>query len=197
MSFKKIENTFLSSANLSYVLSAYATIALIAYGSVLRFAGIFGLSAAFAFFAYCSFRPVLMWLRCGNPNKCIKQITRTVLETLYAIDIVKTRLNAVRIKSESTNEITILRVSNLPQDETSAVVNAVREILDPIENPRYILVRRQTWKNLRQTDYRKYVGDCDIVYTRNIEGRKLLLKAKGASYSSSFKREKSSLAKRI
>ena len=159
-----------------------------------------------------------MWLRCGNPNKCIKQITRTVLETLYAIDIVKTRLNAVRIKSESTNEITILRVSNLPQDETSAVVNAVREILDPIENPRYILVRRQTWKNLRQTDYhavpsiisakretveifaglwRKYVGDCDIVYTRNIEGRKLLLKAKGASYSSSFKREKSSLAKRI
>ncbi len=218
LSFKKIENTFLSSANLSYVLSAYAIIALIAYGSVLRFAGIFGLSAAFAFFAYCSFRPVLMWLRCGNPNKCIKQITRTVLETLYAIDIVKTRLNAVRIKSESTNEITILRVSNLPQDETSAVVNAVREILDPIENPRYILVRRQTWKNLRQTDYhavpsiisakretveifaglwRKYVGDCDIVYTRNIEGRKLLLKAKGASYSSSFKREKSSLAKRI
>ena len=91
-------------------------------------------------------------------------------------------------------------------------------IVDPIENPRYILVRRQTWKNIRQADYhavpsiisakretvetfaglwRRYVGDCDIVYTRSIEGRKLLLKAKNASYSSALKRGNARLTKRI
>ena len=218
LAFHKIDNRLWSLANLSYILSFYFLIAAGSYIYVLQRAGIFGLAAAAGIFAYFSFRPALMWLRCGNPNKYIRQIARTVIETLYSMDIVKTRLDTVRIKSETSGDMSCLQISNLPQDETSAVINAIREIVDPIENPRYILVRRQTWKNIRQADYhavpsiisakretvetfaglwRRYVGDCDIVYTRSIEGRKLLLKAKNASYSSALKRGNARLTKRI
>ena len=218
LALHKIDNRLWSLANLSYILSLYFLIAAGSYIYVLQRAGAFGLAAAVGIFAYFSFRPALMWLSCGNPNKYMRQIARTVIETLYSVDIIKTRLDTVKIKSETSGGMSCLQISNLPQGEISVVINAIREIVDPIENPRYILVRRQTWKNIRQADYhavpsiisakretvetfaglwRRYVGDCDIVYTRSIEGRKLLLKAKNASYSSALKRGNARLTKRI
>ena len=78
------------------------------------------------------------------------------------------------------------------------------EFLDPIENPRYIFIRKGMKGKLQTTDYHaipaiigqkkentdifkglwnKYIGDCDVVYTRSIEGRKLLIKARKEAFS--------------
>lgn len=214
LALDKIKNSFWSFANLTYILMFNSVIALIVYGNGLQRCGIYGAIAAFSLFSFLSFRPTLMWIRCGNPNRYMRQIARTVIETLSAMDIVKTRLDSIAIKSETIGEATYLRVANLPQDETNIVINAIREIMDPIENPRYIIVRQRNWHNILQTDYHavpsvvsskrenveifkdlwyKYVSDCKVFYTRNIEGRKLLLKAKNCAYSSAVRKKKSIL----
>ena len=87
-------------------------------------------------------------------------------------------------------------------------MDAMKKIVGKIDNPRYIIVRKSLFiRMLSQKDYhavpdvlgrnKKYaaeffkqwkyfVGRADIVYTRNIEGRKLLLQAKMNALSSAL-----------
>jgi hypothetical protein len=95
--------------------------------------------------------------------------------------------------------------TNLPADENNLFIHALQEFLDPIDNPRYLLIRRgSSFGRFRQTDYfavpavmsqnrkdadrflalwQKYIGDGEVIYTRNVEGRRLLLKARKDAFS--------------
>ena len=78
------------------------------------------------------------------------------------------------------------------------MLRALRETLSPIDNPRYLPARRKIWRILRE-DYfavpdalarkkevaeffaqrwRRLVGPVQLVFTRTLEGRKLLLRAR-------------------
>ena len=102
--------------------------------------------------------------------------------------------------------------TNLPAQENNLFIQALQELLDPVDNPRYLLVTHNKFKGkIMQTDYfpvpailsakksgiemfktlwEKNIGECELVYTRNTEGRKLLLKARKDA-SSAMKRERS------
>ena len=54
-------------------------------------------------------------------------------------------------------------------------------------NKRYVDLFKQLWK--------RYIGDCEIVYTRNVEGRKVLLKARKHAFSASNKKRSKRLSK--
>ncbi len=81
-------------------------------------------------------------------------------------------------------------------------------MLDPIANPRYLLVRTSLFGRIRRSDYhavpreiarrrdfadyfermwRKYVGSAEVVYTRRRSGRRLLLKARAHSLSGALR----------
>ena len=85
------------------------------------------------------------------------------------------------------------------------------EFLNPIENPRYLFIRKGKMNKMQTTDYhaipaiigqkkenadmfkflwKKYIGECDVVYTRSIEGRKTLVKARKEAFSSLVRDEK-------
>lgn len=89
------------------------------------------------------------------------------------------------------------------------LMQALAEILGPVQNPRYLLVRKTSlgWK--RRVDYhavpavlgarkgfaeafanlwRRHVGASDLVFTRVPEGRRTLLRARAASFASGFQR---------
>jgi len=91
--------------------------------------------------------------------------------------------------------------------ERSIFLEALQEVLGPIENPRYILVRKSLLGWLVRKDYHTvpaplgrnkdlaeyfqkmwstHVGPTDLVYTRTPEGRRFLLKARTRSMSHSF-----------
>jgi len=93
--------------------------------------------------------------------------------------------------------------------EKSLFLDSMQEILGPIGNPRYIMVRKTPLGRLIRKDYHvvpqvlgrnkelaehfrkmwaKYVGTTELVYTRNVEGRKVLLKARGHALSTSFQK---------
>ena len=79
-----------------------------------------------------------------------------------------------------------------------------------IDNPRYIIVRKSRFFKALRSDYhavptllgvnktlagtfeknwRKRVGRCQLVYTRTLEGRKFLLKARVKSLAAQFSEE--------
>jgi hypothetical protein len=92
--------------------------------------------------------------------------------------------------------------------EQATFLRALREILSPIDNPRYVLARRKIWRVFRE-DYfavpdalarkkevaevftqrwKRLVGPVELVYTRTPEGRKLLLRARNHSLSGAFQK---------
>jgi hypothetical protein len=90
--------------------------------------------------------------------------------------------------------------------EQSLFADCLNEILGPIENPRYLISRRRG----RKFDYHavpaplathkekalafariwnRRVARGELIYTRNGEGRRLLLKARARAFSSEFVHE--------
>lgn len=94
--------------------------------------------------------------------------------------------------------------------ESSLFADCLSEILAPIDNPRYLILREGTFLGTQRDDYHavpiklatkkefarvfykswcKNVSLSELIYTRTPEGRKRLLKAKMRSFSSNFHNE--------
>jgi hypothetical protein len=112
----------------------------------------------------------------------------------------------VRSSLDGRKDVVLRGVSRSTERQ---VMQALAEILGPVQNPRYLLVRktRLGWK--RRADYhavpaaigtrkdnaeafatlwRQHVGASDLVFTRMAEGRRTLLRARTASFASGFQR---------
>ena len=162
-----------------------------------------GLLISFIYVAYHYFRT-------GTVESILKQIAIVHLETLSYLGYIKTSLKNAGITVRKTGLSIFVYCKNLSTEENNLLINSMKEFLNPVENPRYILIKREKFaKFINQTDYfaipsvfsaagvkvfeklwKKYIGDCEIIYTRNLEGRKILLKARNLAFSS-LKRDKS------
>jgi membrane-bound lytic murein transglycosylase MltF len=129
------------------------------------------------------------------------------LETLSATGKIKTSLYHVSLRADmdKTNGTVFFSADNLPPEENNLLISCLIEFLNPIENPRYIFIRKdKLFNSIDTTDYhsvpavisvnknsilifqklwQKYIGNCDVIYTRSALGRKELLKARRCSYS--------------
>lgn len=143
--------------------------------------------------------------RTGTITGVMKQIAIVILETLSEQGLIKTSLRQVGLKVHETKGEIFVSCANLPADENNLFIQSLQEFLDPVESPRYLLVKRShTLKKFNQTDYfaipsavspnknavetfkglwKLYIGNCDIVYTRSAEGRRVLLKARKYAFS--------------
>ena len=164
---------------------------------------ILGFIAIILFFLY-------KFLKTGTVAGVMKQIGIVMLETLSYEGHIKTSLKNVNIHVENVDEVT-LSCSNLQTEENKLFMKCMQEFLDPIDNPRYVLIKRSNLGFINQVDYfsiplifssnktsvsifenlwNRYIGKCEIVYTRNTQGRRLLLKARKNAFSA-MKREPS------
>lgn len=92
--------------------------------------------------------------------------------------------------------------------ESSLFADCMSEILSPIDSPRYMISRTGKFAGFLRTDYHsvptrfgvkkelaeifcesweRYVGKCELIYTRSKEGRSKMLKAKMRAFSSNFR----------
>lgn len=151
------------------------------------------------------------YLRTGTAAGIMKQIAKVIIDSLYSEGIIKTQSTSADIVIEKNDEI-FVSCSNMPIKENNIFMKCLQEFLDPIENPRYIFVRKNSILGLyKQVDYfslpsllstnkssvktfqllwNKNIGPCEIVYTRNYEGRRILLKARKDAFSA-MKRSRS------
>lgn len=153
------------------------------------------------------------WLKTGTPSKMLRQIAYIMLETAYSLGLVSSGMNNRGIRVDVVDILGSLEVSykGLPVEDNNFLMKCLQEFLDPVENPRYVLVSKYKKGIITQTDYyslpsafstkkrdtkvfielwKKNIGRCEVVYTRNYEGRRLLLKARQNAFSG-MKREKS------
>jgi hypothetical protein len=95
--------------------------------------------------------------------------------------------------------------------EKSTFINMLHEVVSPIDNPRYVITRRSIFMRfINQEDFHsvpevigrnkntavyfsqqweRLVGPCELIFTRSIEGRRLLLRARIKSLSAQFEKK--------
>jgi superfamily II DNA or RNA helicase len=168
-----------------------------------------GASALAALASLPSFLKALwLTLRHGSVAGSLKQIGKALLKSLAHCEILRTGLHKMRVKTfKGDFDKVVCRLEGGTTYERSLFLDALHELLAPIDNPRYLLVRKSRLGWLARRDYHavpatlgrrkehaehlarmwaRHVGPVDLVYTRNEEGRAALLRARGRSLSSSF-----------
>jgi superfamily II DNA or RNA helicase len=154
-----------------------------------------------------------LFIRHGPVKSSMKSIGEALLKTLCHTGEIRTEYTKLRVVAdEGPMGLVYCHLEGGSSRERAVYLRAMQEILDPITNPRYLLVRiPPPWMFLARKDYHtvpsvigqkkknavyfaqmwsKHVGKMKLVYTRNREGRIVLLRARNHSLSDAF-REKS------
>ncbi len=151
-----------------------------------------------------------MWLflRHGPVASSMRQIGKAVLKALVQANVIETRSPHLRVIAERRDYgFVTCSLKGATTRERSVFLEALQELLGPIDNPRYLLVRKNPLGPLMRKDYHavpkilaknkesaehfrkmwdRHVGPCELVYTRNEAGRQVLLKARAQSMSAAF-----------
>ncbi len=146
----------------------------------------------------------------GTLERSLKQVGQLLLEGLHDRALLSYDQNAyeLEVTRNLKGHYDVVLLNGTRADER-VFLEALAEILGPVQNPRYLLVRRNWLGRLRQTDFHnvpsifaaqkehastfqklweKHVGRSELIFTRTSQGRKLLLKARANSFASSFQR---------
>ncbi|WP_079528993.1 DEAD/DEAH box helicase family protein [Halobacillus hunanensis] len=136
------------------------------------------------------------------------QVGEVVYNTLHHMDLIQTNLEHNQIHAEK-NELGFVTcwMEKGSTHEKTVFLKAMEELVDPIENPRYILLRKSRLFFIPRYDYHaipqeigrrkenaefftkeweKRVGKAELIYTRTPEGRNKLLTARMKSMSAAF-----------
>ena len=165
-------------------------------------------SVAFIFTLPKTIRSLWRFLRNGPVEGSIKQIAHALLETLCDINIIKTEKTELMIQTEhSLHGSVYCSLKGASHYESSAFRHSLLEILNLIENPRYLISRNSfPWLWVRKDyhavptiigrnkkyaetfsrNWKRYFGHHRLIFTRSEEGRKQLVKARGYALSSQF-----------
>lgn len=117
-------------------------------------------------------------------------------------------LAATKPRSSGGHILTLRDVTDIRKAERQAM-QAIAEILGPVQNPRYLMVRASWFGLKRRADYhavpaaigarkeaaerfaelwRNRVGSSKLVFTRTAQGRRTLLRARASSFAAGFQR---------
>lgn len=152
----------------------------------------------------------LVW-RNGSLERSLTQVTHAVLEALDGAGLIPGAwLSEVSVQVTRTAKgRTDLTIAGLSRANERIVLQAVAEVLGPVQNPRYLLIRRSTlwlrtrfdyhavpfalaarkdWAKLFHCAWQRQVGSSRLVFTRDPNGRLALLRARARSFAAGFQR---------
>jgi superfamily II DNA or RNA helicase len=152
---------------------------------------------------------VWRFIRHGTPERSIREIGRAVLESLQYEGSIERTAAQMRIYANRNDDGTVFCwVGGSTGKDQSAFLRALREVLRPIENPRYFLARKRLWRAFREDYFAvpdvlarkkefaeffakkwgRLVGPVQLVYARTPEGRRILLRARMHSLAGAFQK---------
>ncbi len=171
----------------------------------LMFLGIVGV----VFFGRQFYKTLRIFLKYRDIAKDVQQIGEALLQSLIKTGTIKTDISKLYVVSSVDKYGAIYcHLNGGTTFEKSTFIKSLQEIVSTIKNPRYLILRKSLFlKVISQKDYhsvpeligrnkktaeyfesqwKRLVGACDLIYTRTIEGRKILLKSRINSLSSEF-----------
>lgn len=160
-------------------------------------------------FGVKSYQSIKAYLQFGYLHKDLEKIIEVLLRAMLEKGFILTPFKNIDLQCFLNDKgdvvVSIKGVSNF---ESSLFINAISQIMQPIQNPRYLIVRTNWFREkfeiqnyysvpdifgdkkenclLFEKHWQSWVGNSKIVFTRNIHGRKLLLKARIFHVSNSF-----------
>jgi len=153
-------------------------------------------------------KALYLFFKHGPIHSSLRQIGIVVLKTLHKMELIKTDAKKIRVRAEKTKTGSIVcSLYGGTAYEKALFLDVLQQVLDPIDSPRYLIKRKSLFGIVKRKDFhavpdligakkkwaiyfarlwKKYVGPTEVIYTRTIEGRKLLLKARKGALSSAF-----------
>lgn len=161
------------------------------------------------FFGRQFYKTFKIFVKYRDISKDIQKIGEALLESLVKMGAIQTEYSKLFVKSSVDSFGAIYcHLDGGTTFEKSTFIKSLQEILASINNPRYLIIRKSLFlKVISQKDYHsvpeligqnkksaeyferqwnRFVGNCELVYTKTIEGRKILLKSRINSLSSEF-----------
>lgn len=160
-----------------------------------------------------------IWLSAKHFNFewSMKQVGQALVQTLTYIGVIKTPPFKLRVEVEypktrpsRKSPVVICSLEGGTTYEKSMFRNTLKEILGPIENPKYILMWKSIFNRILKEDYytvpetigkkkeyaeyfekmwNKYVAPTKLVYTRAEKGRRQLLRARARSLQTALNKK--------
>lgn len=169
---------------------------------------IFGLTGT-AIFGRLTFRTLKLYLKYRDISKDIQQIGDALLNSLSKVGLMNTENSKLKVVTTVDKWGAVFcHLEGGTTSDKSTFINALQEVIAPIDNPRYVIIRKNMFMLfVRQKDYHsvpevlgrnkklaehfknqweRLVGPCDLVFTRTINGRKLLLRSRVKSLAAQF-----------
>lgn len=152
-------------------------------------------------------RALWRFARHGTPERSIRSIGRAVLASFEEEGLIDYRSRDFVLTASRNDDGTVFcGISGGTGKEQALYLRTVRELLDPIGNPRYFLARKRFTRFFFENyfpvpevlarkresaeafakNWQKFVGPVDLIYSRTPEGREILLRARMHSLAASF-----------
>lgn len=167
---------------------------------LLVFLTVFG-AIGMVIFGRLTFKTLRLYLKYRDISKDIQQIGVALLQSLIKAGVIKTDHSQLKVEASVDNWGSIYcHLEGGTTFDKSTFINALREVIAPIDNPRYVILRKnRLLQFIKQKDYHavpeilgrnkqmaeyfkqqweKQVGSCDLIFTRTLDGRKILLKSR-------------------
>ncbi|MBF9016022.1 MULTISPECIES: DEAD/DEAH box helicase family protein [unclassified Oceanispirochaeta] len=153
-----------------------------------------------------SIKAVILFFRHGSVERSFKQIAHAVINTMVDLGMIENP-KALTINTDTASDGTVYcSLRHCTSYEQSQFLKAMEEIVEQVDKPRYILSRENRFP-VKTLDYhavpslfavnkdkavlfhkhwQRVMGKSKLYYTRNQEGRSILVKARSSSLSSYF-----------
>jgi hypothetical protein len=139
-------------------------------------------------------RGLLGWLRRRYAWRLLSRIATAVVEALWLAEMWSDQPCRDTVEVAVRDEVCHVRSPAASHLEQSRFVATLAQVFDPLSNPRYLLLFRKRYMVVPQSFatnrtkaelfldvWRRRVGRATLVYTRNLEGKHHLLRAKEAA----------------
>lgn len=160
-------------------------------------------------FGGLTIKTLRLYIKYRDISKDIHKIGKALVNTLVKAKIIESDITNLNVNTSIDDWGAIYcHLDGGTSYEKSIFINALMEIINPIDNPRYVIVRKNKFlffidqkdyhavpeiigKNkklaeLFEYQWRQHVGNCKLIFTHTISGRKALLKSRMQSLSAQF-----------
>ncbi|WP_111683116.1 DEAD/DEAH box helicase family protein [Winogradskyella tangerina] len=178
----------------------------------LKFVGI----AILLYFAYKIYKNTIHYLRHGFLAYRMKNIGEALLDTMDELQILNTMRSLVRVQSRKTaNGMVVCNLKGATKYEETFFLNTLTELLEPVKSPRYIIVKSDFFKKgfnienfypvpeafgknketaeIFHKHWKRQMGKSELIFTRQKEGRRALLRARLYSHTNEQKKDHDTL----
>lgn len=161
------------------------------------------------FFGRQAYKALRLYIKYRDISKDIRQIGEALLSSLIKANVIHTDSSKLKVVATVDSfDAVYCHLEGGTTFDKSTFINALQEIVDPIDNPRYVIIRKNRFmlfvkrkdyhsvpeilgrnKNMAEyfkNQWERLVGACDLIFTRTIDGRKLLLKSRVKSLAAQF-----------